>query len=674
MTNNRLIERRLVEDYTFTNSKNPFQNKSESDFFKAINDAKIDSAEDVTNFLNQWTPKFNNSRITWKDYFNKRVTKGGVSAFTAKMADGKTRIDGIDPTGKIMFTSEKGDSPYSITYNGKAIKEHRFIEWINNYLPFTSDQVDNLEKAIEVQKKHPDGTDTKINLAGYFGDRGIGNDATGKSLWKTVLMDPTTEKLELDKSTGKLTITKKPKEEANEEAKEKENTPEKEADPKATASGTTQYMFVNKEGRTFTENNFLTAYVKTRDTNQAAAKSLLSKYTVYKNGETLPMQEYIKERGINLSTLTLAEVSRLTNVENKRSSSADTEKVSMSEKIRQLLITFNTRVYDHRNRQMNLKDGNVIKNIIANPSNYFIDTLGGKKVSIMELANNLKNTGIITEKLSEDFTADEMTQSGIIYLGADVKSEDGLAEFNLDIDELGQIVITPESEGVSFTGASLLTQNEDNIFVSIDGEAVQKEPLIEISYTMTSSEDDYRYFASIDEIGQIIITPENDNSSFITATVNDNLNIAADDEDVVLTEDVKSAVATAKAESENFTVLNGEIEVLNSDEAELIKSALEMYYDNVEMVNDLGKYIITYSDNEPTLTEAVEDESDYPQWEIAYKFADDITDDGKTESTTLGAPSAEDAYRYAEQYARMKSEENDTWKSAKVISLQLVNN
>ena len=645
MTNNRLIEKRLVEDYTFANSKNPFQNKSESDFFKAINDAKIDSAEDVTNFLNQWTPKFNNSRITWKDYFNKRIAKGGVSTFTTKMADGKTKVAGIDPTGKIMFESEKDNSPYTITYNGKAIKEHRFIDWINNYLPFTSDQVDNLEKSIEVQKRQSDGTDTKINLAGYFGDRGIGNDATGKSLWKTILMDPTTEKLEFNKATGKITITKKPKEEANEEAEEKENTPEKEGDTKATASGTTQYMFVNKEGRAFTENNFLTAYVKTRDTNQAAAKSLLSKYTVYKNGETLSMQEYIKERGINLSTLTLAEVARLTNVASKEGSSNGTEKVSLSDKIKQLLRTFNTPVYDLRNRQMNLKDGNAMEKIIANPSNYFINTIGGKKVSIMELANNLKSTGIITEKLSEDFTADEMTQSGIIYLGADIKSEDGLAEFNLDIDELGQIVITPESEGVSFTGASLLTQNEDNIFVSVDDEDVQKEPLIEILYTMTSSEDDYRYFASIDEIGQIIITPENDNSSFITATVNDNLNIAADDEDVILTEDVKSAVATAKAESENFTVLNGEIEVLNSDEAELIKSALEMYYDNVEMINDLSKYVITYSDNEPTLTEAVEDESDYPQWEIAYKFADDITDDGKTDSTTLGAPSAEDAYR-----------------------------
>ena len=673
MTTNRLIEKRLAEDYTFTNAKNPFQNRSESDFFKALNDAQIDSAGDVTNFLNQWSPKSDNSRITWKDYFNKRMAKGGVSAFTAKMSDGKTKIDGIDPTGKIMFKSEKDDSTYSITYNGKAIKEHRFLDWINNYLPFTSDQLDNLEKAVEVKKKQSDGTDTKINLAGYFGDRGIGNDTTGKSLWKTILMDPTTEKLEFNKATGKITIIKKPKAEVEEDEKE-EKSSDKSADNKTNANGTAQYMFVNKDGKTFTENNFLTAYVRTRDTNQAAAKSLLSKYTVYKNGEKLPVQEYLKERDINLETLTLAEVARLTNMVSGEPNHDGPEKVSMSDKIKQLLRTFNTPVYDHRNRQMNLKDGNTMEKIIANPSDYFITMLGGKKVNIMELAKNLKSTGIITEKLSEDFTADEMTQSGIIYLGADIKSEDGLAEFNLDIDELGQIVITPESEGVSFVGASLLTRNDDNIFVSIDDETEQREPLIEISYTMTSSEDDYGYFASIDEIGQIIITPENDNSSFVTATIGDNLNVSADDEDVVLTEDVKSAVATAKEETENFTALNGEIEVLNSDEAELIKSALEMYYDNVEMVNELGKYKIIYSDNEPTLTEAVEDESDYPQWEISYKFADDITDDGKTESTTLGAPSAEDAYRYAEQYARMQSEENDAWKSAKVISLQLVNN
>lgn len=652
--------KRLMEDYDFVNSKTPFRHSTEAEFFNALNSADIINTNELHDFLSQWTPRLDKVKITWKDYFNKRAK--GDKDFTTKMSSGKMKVDGIGPDGKISFVDiQTNDSPYEIKYNGTILKENRFIDWINKYLPFTNEQVQNLEKSIKVTKE---GLSTPVSLANYFAFR---TKDTAFD-WKKAIMSEDTERLEFDGE--KIEVITKPKNE--------EQSDEASAEEEKKSLSTVQYSFVNKDGRAFSESTFLTAYVKSKAMNQSAANGLLKIYTVYKNGTKITMDEYIKERGIDLDTLTESEVARITNMRVADESSGSGEKsesIPLSQKIGMIIRSANVPVYNKKGNQMTVSNNDVLKNILENPADYFIKP-AGKGASIMSVeqwSNQLKSSGAIRESLSEDFTADEMTQSGTLYLNVGIDSEAEDAEFNLDIDELGQIVITPDSDGVSFTGASLLTKNDDNVFVSIDDDSIQKEPTIEIQYTMTSSVDDYNYFVSIDEIGQVIITPESDDTSFVTATVGDNLNISAEDEVVELFEGLESAVATAKIETDNYTNLNGEFQVEDFNEAEIIKSALEMYYDNVELSIEEGICTITYSDNEPTLTEDIDNEEDYPQWEIVYKFADDISDNGKTESTTLGAPSAEDANRYAEQYARMQSEDNAEWKSAKIISLQLIN-
>ena len=300
-------------------------------------------------------------------------------------------------------------------------------------------------------------------------------------------------------------------------------------------------------------------------------------------------------------------------------------------------------------------------------------------VDLPRWIKKLRSTGMLTEDFKEDFTADEMTKSGKIHLLLDISSEEDNPEFSLEVDELGQIVITPEDEGVSFEGASILVTNGETAFVAVDSDEEVDSPTLTIDYTMTSATGDYNYFITIDDIGQVVITPDSDDTSFITATVGDNLNIAADDETYELMESVDSVLSIVREKTENYTTLNGEIDAEDEESAKTMESALLLYYDNVEIVEKDGNFKVVYSDdpveelNEDINDEDIDDEYS-PEWTITYKFASDIEDDGETDSTTLKANSADAATKYGEQYARKMATEDESWKNAKIISLKLINN
>lgn len=471
------------------------------------------------------------------------------------------------------------------------------------------------------------------------------------------------------------------------------------------------YTFVKKgDSKQYTEDSFLSAYSRLTKVSATAAKEMLDKFKVFKNGNEIPMEDYFKEsktakrvvvpkdtdkpldkttpgekkadtsvetpvdttgvRGVEPTDTTTTTPSKSVDATPTASTGTITDKTV--EQLISLIDNIGVTVFDkntHRAVKTNKMDGRSL--------NDYVIYLGGKNpVSIRAWIKRLREKGVLTESFLEDFTADEMTKSGVIYLYMNISFDNEDAEFTLDVDEIGQIVITPNDEGVSFDGVSILTPNGEGVFVSVDNDETVQEPTVAINYTMTSSENDYNFFTSIDDIGQIIITPENDNTSFVTATVGDNLNIAADDEEIQLMESIESVLAKLRQDTENYTTINGEISADTIEDADIIRTALEMYYDNVDIKEDGESFTVVYSDNEPemveTLTEDGVDEEDMPEWRVSYKFADDIEQDGETTGTVVNAETSEDANKFGEQYARQMALEDDKWKNAKIISLQLV--
>ena len=482
------------------------------------------------------------------------------------------------------------------------------------------------------------------------------------------------------------------------------------------------YTFVRKsDGHTFTADTFLAGYNNVKKASEPAAADFVAKFNVFKNGDQVSADDFFKaykmtppaptkkvEEPIKTSTEDTTEVTpkpaKTSDEDKKVDTSEDTtvkpdgttvETAPKSDdkhtpqsgdspatnpvakitdatvdQLVKLIDDIGVTVYDkntHKKVALNKIDGRSL--------NDYVILLGGKNpVSVRAWIKRLRERGVLTESILEDFTADEMTKSGKVYLYMNIISDSEDAEFTLDVDEIGQIVITPEDDTVSFDGVSVLSPNGEGAFVSVDNDEAVVEPTVVIDYTMTSADNDYSYFATIDDIGQIIITPENDNTSFVSATVGDNLNISAEDEEIKLMESIESVLARVRKETENYTTLNGEIYANNDEDAETIKTALEMYYDNVQMSEDLGKYTISYSDDAPMTEELLteDDEEDLPLWKVSFKFSDSIETDGEIVSTEVNAENSEDANKFGEQYARKMALEDESWKKAHIVSLQLL--
>lgn len=88
------------------------------------------------------------------------------------------------------------------------------------------------------------------------------------------------------------------------------------------------------------------------------------------------------------------------------------------------------------------------------------------------------------------------------------------AEYNVGIDDVGQITITPIDASCNFT------------FVS--REPAEDKISIHLTANMTSTDDNFEYFLDIDEIGQIIITPDSENSNFESVAEGADLNLVTE--------------------------------------------------------------------------------------------------------------------------------------------------
>lgn len=97
-------------------------------------------------------------------------------------------------------------------------------------------------------------------------------------------------------------------------------------------------------------------------------------------------------------------------------------------------------------------------------------------------------------------------------------------EYNVDIDDVGQIVFTPYDAGTRFCH-----EGED----VVEGEDVKFET-VHLTAQMISDCDNYDYFMGTDEIGQFVITPDVQDSSFLTVSVEDSLNLVTEGADSIV--------------------------------------------------------------------------------------------------------------------------------------------
>lgn len=112
-------------------------------------------------------------------------------------------------------------------------------------------------------------------------------------------------------------------------------------------------------------------------------------------------------------------------------------------------------------------------------------------------------------------------------------------EFTSYIDDIGQIILTPVSKEVEFITVNILSDAEEESPIHISNEISNnsvletKELTIRITVSMLCETDSCDFSAAIDDIGQVVIYPTSQENTFITASVEDNLNLVTEELQVV---------------------------------------------------------------------------------------------------------------------------------------------
>lgn len=114
-------------------------------------------------------------------------------------------------------------------------------------------------------------------------------------------------------------------------------------------------------------------------------------------------------------------------------------------------------------------------------------------------------------------------------------------EFETTIDELGQIILTPTTKDVEFVSANTEDTVEYDIPIMEQETIVTSEndsssysyttqkTSITIHATMLAESDNHKISADIDEIGQAVIYPMAKQNTFVTATLQDSLNLITEE-------------------------------------------------------------------------------------------------------------------------------------------------
>lgn len=99
------------------------------------------------------------------------------------------------------------------------------------------------------------------------------------------------------------------------------------------------------------------------------------------------------------------------------------------------------------------------------------------------------------------------------------ENADASFDYKVDIDEVGQIVFTPYDVGTRFCHSGEDVVEDENV----------KIETVKLTAQMLSDSDNYDYFMGTDDVGQFVITPDVEESSFLTVSVDDSLNLVTEE-------------------------------------------------------------------------------------------------------------------------------------------------
>lgn len=117
-------------------------------------------------------------------------------------------------------------------------------------------------------------------------------------------------------------------------------------------------------------------------------------------------------------------------------------------------------------------------------------------------------------------------------------------DYHVDIDDVGQIVFTPDDSSVSFVDIERVT-GYDSVEDVVDGNT--RRFSVTLTANMIADGGNFDWFCDIDEIGQAVVTPDAENTSFLSVSVADSLNLVTESMDKIVLE-------TLEPGSEEFTV------------------------------------------------------------------------------------------------------------------------
>lgn len=128
------------------------------------------------------------------------------------------------------------------------------------------------------------------------------------------------------------------------------------------------------------------------------------------------------------------------------------------------------------------------------------------------------------QKIEEDVEVGTEAHTEHIQLALEMTRENDSNSFDytVDVDDVGQVVLTPKDEGTSFVSISRLA-GYDSVEDVTEGNT--RNFALSLDANMIAEENDFNWFVDIDEVGQAVITPDAEDTSFLTVSVNDSLNL-----------------------------------------------------------------------------------------------------------------------------------------------------
>ena len=249
-----------------------------------------------------------------------------------------------------------------------------------------------------------------------------------------------------------------------------------------------------------------------------------------------------------------------------------------------------------------------------------------------------------------------------IHIDANVIGCDTPTDYTVDIDDnTKSIVITPKSSMCSFT-------------MDKTGDTVG----IDITANMLSDDNNFEYDIHVDDIGQLVISPVSEGTEFISLVKEDNLNLVTD-----VDEPYDDAVSEEEIEflTNNYSMGNGRISTFFERERDCATKLLKDHYEKVEcseFTTDNGtRWEICYST--PRTSEKLTEETtvigneDGDKWVVSYELpkneslteSEDNTPDSNEITTVVLAADADEALKYAKQYAI-----SQRWSGAEVTGIK----